>query len=204
MIFGTEQGFAGAFSERAFATIGVEPSASEVFLIGSHGESIAAERGIAADWNAAMPSHSPGVPLLAERIVDALYTRIAAGQIDSLDAVFSQWRAGALSVERRRLFPIDYSTVPRNMYDNIPLLYLPAEVFLDALGADYMHVLICHAALHAFAAQNEARMVAMAAARNRIEREVSTLQGEERRVRQAAITAEILELAAGRMALDRK
>ena len=93
-----EQGFAGAYSERVLDAVRTELAASELFLVGTRGGAIAAERGVAAGWNSAMPSHSVGVPKLADRIADALYARIATGEIDRLDAVFSAvvgrpWRA---------------------------------------------------------------------------------------------------------------
>ena len=53
-----------------------------------------------------------GVPKLADRIAEALYTRIATGEIDRLDAVFSEWQPGhGIHVERRRLFPFDMAAV---------------------------------------------------------------------------------------------
>ena len=68
------------------------------------------------------------------------------------------------------------------------------------LTADYLHAQLCNAALHAFAAENEARMEAMAAAHNQIERQLSSLRATQRLVRQEEITAEIIELAAGETA----
>ena len=41
-----------------------------------------------------------------------------------------------------------------------PLLDLAPEMLLSEITADYMHAQLCHAALHAFAAENEARMEA--------------------------------------------
>ena len=63
-----------------------------------------------------------------------------------------------------------------------------------------MHAQLCNTALHAFAAENEARMEAMASARSQIERQLSVLQASQRIVRQEEITAEIIELAAGETA----
>ncbi len=71
---------------------------------------------------------------------------------------------------------------------------------LDALTPDYLHAQLCRAALHSFAAENEARMEAMAAAHNQTERQLASLQATQRRVRQEEITAEIIELAAGEAA----
>ena len=71
---------------------------------------------------------------------------------------------------------------------------------MSELTTDYIHAQLCHAALHAFAAENEARMQAMASTRNQIERQLSALQATQRLVRQEEITAEIIELAAGETA----
>jgi F-type H+-transporting ATPase subunit gamma len=201
VLFCAEQGFAGAFSERVLDAVAADLEGCALFLIGSRGRALAAERGVAAVWNGAMPSHSAGVPKLADRVAEALYARIAAGHIDRLDAVFSQWRpAHGIHIERRRLFPFDLSAFPRAADSVPPLLNLPAAALLGALTADYVHALLCEAALHAFAAENEARMEAMGAARGQIERQLAALQATERRVRQEEITAEIIELAAGETA----
>ena len=81
-----------------------------------------------------------------------------------------------------------------------PTTNLPAPVLLEELGADYLHAQLCNAALHAFAAENEARMAVMTSAQAQIKRELETLEMTQRQVRQEAITAEIIEIAAGEMA----
>jgi len=201
VLFCAEQGFAGAFSEHVLDAAGGDLAASELFLIGTRGGAVATERGITAGWKSPMPSHSLGVPKLADRIAEALYARISMGEIDRLDAVFSQWQPGrGIHVERNRLFPFDMSAFPRSTDANAPLLNLACETLLSELTADYMHAQLCNAALHAFAAENEARMEAMAAAHKQIERQLSSLQATQRLVRQEEITAEIIELAAGETA----
>jgi F-type H+-transporting ATPase subunit gamma len=65
VLFCAEQGFAGAFSERVLDAVGADLATSELFLIGTRGGVAAAERGVAAGWKNAMPSHSLGVPKLA-------------------------------------------------------------------------------------------------------------------------------------------
>jgi F-type H+-transporting ATPase subunit gamma len=193
LVFCAEQGFAGAFSERVFETIGAEPGLKQMLLIGTRGKAVAATRGFEPVWDAAMPSHSPGIVKFAEEIMQALFARIATGQIDALDAVFTVWQAGAPTVKRRRLFPVDLP--PAAALSTRPLINLPAPQLIEKLSADYLHTQISNVALHAFAAENEARMAAMAAARSQIERELETFQALERRVRQEAITSEIIELS---------
>lgn len=201
VLFCAEQGFAGAFSERVLDAVASDLAGAELFLIGARGKSVAAERGIAAVWSSATPAHSLGVPSLANHIVEALYARIAAGKINRLDAVFSQWQGGrGIRIERRRLLPFDAAAFPNPPDDGAPLLNLAPETLLSAFAADYMHAQLCQVALHAFAAENEARMEAMAAARKQIERHLSSLEATQRLVRQEEITAEIIELAAGETA----
>lgn len=68
------------------------------------------------------------------------------------------------------------------------------------LTAEYLHAQLCNGTLHAFAAENEDRMEAMAAARTQVEHQLATLQATERIVRQEETTTEITELAAGETA----
>ena len=167
VLFGAEQGFAGAFSERVLYEVVADLAASELFLIGTRGDAVTTERGVTARGKSVMPSHSFGVPKLADRIAEALCVRIATGEIDRLDAVFSQRRPGpGVHVERRRLLPLDLSTFSHPRDRNALFINLTPEALLSALAADYLHAQLCDAALHAFAAENEARMDAMAAARN--------------------------------------
>lgn len=201
ILFCAEQGFAGAFTERVLDAVGHELADCELFVIGTRGHAIISERGIAVDWNAAMPSHSLGIPKLADRLAEALFVRVASGEIDRLDAVFSERRPGqTIHIERRRLFPLDLSRFSRPALLESPLLNMPPEALLVQLTADYLHAELCNTALHAFAAENEARMEAMAAAHSQVEHQLSTLQATERIVRQEEITAEIIELAAGETA----
>jgi F-type H+-transporting ATPase subunit gamma len=202
VLFCAEQGFAGAFSERVLDAAGPDLATAELFLIGTRGNAVAAERGVAADWKCAMSSHSAGVPKLADRIADALYARIAAGAIDRLDAIFAKGQTGGIvSVERTGLFPVDMKQFAAAAADaNAPLLNLPPQALLTELAADYLHARLCNAALHAFAAENAVRMAAMEAARHQIERQLASLRATQRHVRQDEITAEIIELAAGETA----
>jgi F-type H+-transporting ATPase subunit gamma len=201
VLFCAEQGFAGAFSERVLDAAGSDLATAELFLIGTRGYAAAAERGVAANWKIPMASHSASIPKLADRIADALYARIATGAIDRLDAVFAKGQTGGdTSVERTRLFPLDMAQFPATADASPPLLNLPASMLLSHFTSDYVHAQLCRAALHAFAAENAARMAAMEAAHHQIERQLTSLRATQRHVRQAEITAEIIELAAGETA----
>jgi F-type H+-transporting ATPase subunit gamma len=196
LVFCAEQGFAGAFSERVLDSIGEDPGADNLFLIGSRGLSIAAARGLQPIWSASMPSHTPGIPKLADRIAREIYRGLGAGRFERLDVVHSGWASGRPEVVRRGLVPPDLSDLPPPPATR-PLMQLPPDALIASLGGDYVHAMVCKAALYAFAAENEARMEAMSAAGNQIELELDAFEAILRRVRQEAITAEIIELGTG-------
>lgn len=196
LVFCAEQGFAGAFSERVLDSIGAMPDPKTLFLIGTRGLSVVAARGIVPGWSSAMPSHTPGIPNLADRITKAIYGAVGSGQIDRLDVHFTGWRSGRPEVKRQTLFPIDLSELPHAAF-KVPLMQISICALMESLGADYFHALVCRTALHAFAAENEARLETMTAASSQIGRKLQVLQASLRRVRQEAITAEIIELGTG-------
>ena len=201
VVFSAEQGFVGSFNERVLDAIAADLVRGPLFIVGTRGTALLSERQILAAWQSAMPAHTVGIPRLADRIAEAVYARVAAGEIDRLDAVFSQWQPGqSITIRRRRLFPLDLTQFPAAREANPPLLTLRPEQLLRELTEDYLHAQLCNIALHAFAAENEARMEAMAKASTQIDRQLATLRGTQRQVRQAEITAEIVELVAGETA----
>lgn len=196
LVFCAEQGFAGAFSERVLDNISKPLDPETLFLIGTRGLSIATARGLKPQWSAPLPSHTPGIPKLADQITTAIYNAVAEERIDCLDVIFTGWRAGRPALVRQRLFPIDLADLPRASRAR-PLTQLSPSTLIASLSQDYFNAQVCKAALHAFAAENEARMESMSSAGTQIARELETFQATLRRVRQEAITAEIIELGSG-------
>lgn len=196
LVFCAEQGFAGAFSERVLDSISGASGAETLFLIGTRGLSIATARGLTPHWSAPLPSHTPGIPKLADQITTAIYQAVASWRINCLDVIFTRWQSGRPALVRERLFPIDLADLPPTSRDR-PLMQLSPDTLIASLGQDYFNAQVCKAALHAFAAENEARMEAMSSAGTQIARELETFQATLRRVRQEAITAEIIELGTG-------
>jgi F-type H+-transporting ATPase subunit gamma len=148
-----------------------------------------------------MPAQPQGVARLADRLLAAIETPIAVGEVDRVVVVYSLWRPGeGVQVARRRLFPFDLDAFAPSARVAAPLLNLPPEALIRDLAFDFLHAQLCDAALNAFAAENEARVQTMAAARREIDRQLDELRATQRLVRQDEITAEIVELAAGETA----
>ena len=142
LVFCAEQGFAGAFSEHVLESIEDDLAATTLFLVGTRGLSIAKTRGLAPVWSTAMPSHTPGIPKMADHISKAIYQSVDDGTIDSLDVVYSGWTSGQSEILRHPLFPIDLSTLAVANTPT-PMMQLPTASLIDSLSADYFHALVC-------------------------------------------------------------
>ncbi len=195
ILFCAEQGFVGSFSERALDAAKSDLRNSRIFLVGTRGAAVAGERGLAPTWSAPMASHVDAIPSFASRIADALYGDIADGAINRVDIVFSRASAGGIRVDRHSLLPIDFTRFARPLARQKPLTTLAPQRLLESLATEYVYAQLCQAAMHAYAAENEARMMTMAAAKTNIENRLDALTRRERQLRQEEITAEIMELA---------
>jgi F-type H+-transporting ATPase subunit gamma len=205
IVFCAEQGFAGAFSERVLEAVKDSIAGATVFLIGTRGMTAAEERGIRPAWHTEMTTQAGAVPGLANRIADALYARVADGTVARVDVAYSEAHAGGgIAVNRHSLLPLDLSRFAHPVRNFPPLTTLAPPVLLERLAAEYVYAQLCEAAMHAFAAENEARMIAMAAAKTNIKSKLDGLSQREHQLRQEEITTEIVELAAGAEALSHR
>jgi F-type H+-transporting ATPase subunit gamma len=205
IVFCAEQGFAGAFSERVLDAVKSDLAEATVFLVGTRGIAVAAERGIHPAWSTPMATSAGAIISLANRIADSLYRHVADGSVAAVDMAFSRYRSGSgVQVDRHSLLPIDLARFPRQVRNHPPLTTLAPPTLLERLAAEYVYAQLCEAAMHAFASENEARMMAMAAARTNIESKLGGLSQREHQLRQEEITTEIVELAAGAEALSRR
>ncbi|HVC60701.1 MAG TPA: FoF1 ATP synthase subunit gamma [Acetobacteraceae bacterium] len=197
IVFCAEQGFVGGFAEQVLEAA-ARRGPGETFLVGSRGLLLAPAHGIAPVWQSAMATQVGGIAGLCIRVAEALYQQMATRRIGAVEVVFPAWTVGAgIGVTCRSLLPLDagrFGAVPAGMP---PLTTLPPEVLLASLAEEYVFASLCEAAMHAFVAENEARAAAMARARGKVQDMLGELTLSEHRVRQEAITAELVELAAG-------
>jgi F-type H+-transporting ATPase subunit gamma len=198
-----EQGFAGTFNERVLdaAEDHLKFTGSELLVVGDRGAMVAAERGLVFGWSAPMVSHADEVPLLASRITDALYSRLANGQVTRVTVIHAVPAPSAsIEIVERTLLPFDFTRFKVAPGAIAPLTTLPAEQLLAELAEEYVYAELCEEVMLSFAAENEARMRAMIAARSNVSRKLDELVGSFRRLRQEEITGEIIELCGGTIA----
>ncbi len=201
VLFVAEQGFAGAFSDRMLAALEAVTRPHEVFLIGTRGVALAAERHIKPQWQAAMVPHASLVPALAGRIAEALYAWLGAHRVPHVDVIAPTWSAsGGIVPMPRALLPFDFSRFAVPARAQPPLVTLPPAQLLAQLAQEYVFAELCEAALMAFAAENEARMATMLAAKSNLDTMEAELVSLGKQIRQEEITAEVVELASGAIA----
>jgi len=201
LAFLAEQGFAGPFGERALAAARAaltrEKRAATLFLVGTRGVAAAAEQGIEAAWSAPMISHVDETPLLADRIADALYERLGAGEAARVTLIHgAPASGGGARLVGRPLVPLDLARIPVSRALVAPLMTLPPRRLMAELAQEYVFAQLCEAVALSFAAENEARMLTMISARGNVRKTLDELTARYRRLRQEEITAEIIELAA--------
>jgi F-type H+-transporting ATPase subunit gamma len=205
LLFCAEQGFAGAFSDQIFDAAGESLGNATLLIVGSRGLRRAEARRLAVDWSAPMVSQVGAAAALAGRIAAALEQKIDEGRITHVEMIFGMPKAGVdIGVERRSLLPLDLRRFGAANMQLPPLINLPPQQLLERLAAEYLFAELSEAILYSFAAENTARMAAMASARDNIAQKLEDLAREERLARQDEITEEVVELAAGAEASQRR
>jgi len=209
-----EQGFVGTFNEHvidaalASATAYAQSSSAEYLLLGDRGIVAATERGLNVGWSAPMITHADEVPALADRLTGVLFERLVAGRTTRVSVIHATPNPTAsVQTVEQILLPFDYgrfsATSPATTRPTPPLINLAPQRLLSQLAEEYIFAQLCEAIMLSFAAENEARMRAMIAARTNVHDKLEALTGDFRRLRQEEITSEIVELSAGSIAAGR-
>jgi F-type H+-transporting ATPase subunit gamma len=205
-----EQGFVGTFNEHvidaalASATASTRPSSTEYLMLGGRGIVTAAERGLSVGWSAPMITHADEVPALADRLTSALFQRLNAGRATRVTVVHATPNPSAsVQTVEQTLLPFDFGRFPITPRRDPPLVTVAPQRLLTQLAEEYIFAQLCEAIMLSFAAENDARMRAMIAARTNVHDRLETLTGDFRRLRQEEITSEIVELSAGSIAASR-
>jgi F-type H+-transporting ATPase subunit gamma len=209
-----EQGFVGTFNEHvidaalASSTGATHAQSTEYLLLGNRGIVAATERGLNVGWSSPMITHADEVPALADRLTGVLFQRLIAGQTTRVSVIYATPNPTAtVQTVEQILLPFDYgrfsATSPGTARRNPPLINLAPLRLLSQLAQEYIFAQLCEAIMLSFAAENEARMRAMIAARTNVHDKLEALTGDFRRLRQEEITSEIVELSAGSIAAGR-
>ncbi len=197
-----EQGFAGPFNRRVLDVAerllkSAEPHPAELLLLGGRGLAAAEERGLKIGWSASMVAHVDEAAALADRVTEQLYARLEQGRATRVSLAHATPAvSGEIHVVERTLAPFDFARFPRARNPSPPLISLPPGALLAQLAEEYVFAELCEALTLSLAAENEARMRAMTAAKSNVSKMLDDLIARSRQLRQEEITNEIIELGA--------
>lgn len=197
LVFGAEQGFNGGYTERVLDALPASPQPMRIVLLGEQAQRIAHVRRLPIEAHAPLVAHADAVISASERLRTLLLATLARKPAASVELLFGEMGTGhRFEVRRQRLLPLDLATL-RAAPEHAPRVHQKPAELLNLLAGEYVSARLARATLHSHACENLARLSAMAAAHENITKMDSTLQDELRRLRQEAITAEVVELAAG-------
>jgi F-type H+-transporting ATPase subunit gamma len=200
IVFCTEHGFAGAFNDHLIDRAADGPR-RPLIVVGSRGATLAAERRLEVAATFAAASHPSGVVAVARRVSTELYARVNGDGITHIDAIYGHGDAiGAPTIVRDRLLPVDRAALVRSAAF-APLHHLEPRALVQQLVTELVLADLIRMAMESLVAENSARMQAMSAARDNIERKLVQLEQAEHRGRQDEVTTELLDLITGAEAL---
>ena len=141
---------------------------------------------------------------VAREIANLITSLYAEGKVDAVYAVFSEFKnVIAPNLVTEKLLPVEKieageETVAEAAAAQIDYIYeQPEEQILDRRLPRYVETQVLRALLESSAAEHAARMAAMEAATNNAGDVIEALTLHMNKVRQAAITKEIIEIVSG-------
>ncbi len=144
----------------------------------------------------------------AQHICVDLLDEYKRGRLQQIEIVYTHYHAGRPGEPKTRtLLPLDRSDFfddsgIENVYGKE---YIPSpEAVLEGIVPSYLTGFIYGALVDSYCSEQEARMTAMQSAGKNAEEMLGQLQVQYHSIRQAAITREMTEIAAGAKALKRK
>jgi F-type H+-transporting ATPase subunit gamma len=207
IVFCAEHGLCGAFNEgplhvteRALAD---RVTRFVLIVVGSRGGQIFRERGLKPDLVLPMATHCAGVTDAARRVTTEVYRMFSNGRIAGLEVVYAQHAGNQFSrIQRHRLLPLEMPVVERRPLAMPPLINLSPRRLFDDIVGEYLFAALENAAMQSFFSENATRFRTMEAAHQNIGNKSEELTKLARRVRQEAVTTEILDLIGGAEALS--
>jgi F-type H+-transporting ATPase subunit gamma len=172
-----------------------------VHTVGRRGREYFSRRGhdIHRDWVEVLRSVEYST---AKEIASDMIARYITGELDAIYVVYNEFKSAITqSPVVEKLLPIEPIELDEGQTAEDYIYEPSAEALLESLLTRYVEVQVFTALLESVAAEHAARMTAMDAATRNAGDLIDRLTLHMNRVRQAAITTEIIEIVAGAQAL---
>lgn len=203
LVFCSEHGFVGSFNEILLGHVRDTLTPDDrLFIVGTRGVGVSEEMALDVAWALPMTSYREGVPVTARKIARELYRRFDSGELTGLETVHARSEAGGRwSIERLSLLPLNLDRFETDTNAVPPLHNLDGERLLEMLIEEYFFAELAHITMESLTAANAARLAAMSAAHDNIERKLDELTKTEHQLQQEAVTTELLDVVVGSEAL---
>lgn len=214
VVFTGDKGLAGAFNHNIIKTVMERvrgPEEDLLFVVGMVGRNYFLKHGIPVDTHFQYTAQDPTIHrarLIAEKLI-AMYLDY---ELDEVYVAYTRV-VNSMTVEPLlvRILPLDkthFAAVRENSPAHMPHGYETREVgqvtylptprdALESIVPNYLTGFVYGALVESYAAEHNARMQAMQASTDNAQQMLRTLSIEYNSIRQAAITQEITEVAAG-------
>jgi F-type H+-transporting ATPase subunit gamma len=207
----TDKGLCGPLNANLFKLVAEIKTPAKYYAIGRKGSQFLArnKRDLVADFHVSDKLAFNEVKVVVELMVKAYL----AGEIDTIEVIYPRFKNTLIQESQiRPVLPLASlaeflasaqadagATTPSS--DDREMLFEPAATdVLEALIPFYVNRHIYQLVLSARASEHSARMVAMKTAKDNATKLLGDLTLEYNKARQAAITAEILEISAAQVA----
>ncbi len=172
-----------------------------LFVVGEYGRQFFRQKKIPVAKSFLYTAQNPSINRAREitNVITSLYNR---GDIDEVHMIYTDMQNGVTTeVREQKLLPLDKDDFQQTSVKNTNYTeedFVPSvKQILDNLVPSYLTGFIFSALVDSFCSEQNARMLAMDSAGRNAEEMLHELSMEYNRVRQAAITQEITEVAAG-------
>lgn len=207
-----DKGLAGAYNHNIIKLeeeLLKAPGEHKLFVVGELGRHYFSKHKVMIDTNFQYTVQKPTMHR-ARNISSAIIEQFEQGKLDEVYVIYTRMENSMLSVaEKLKLLPLERSSfdkmiMPLNMFREQIDLYPSAEGVMDSIVPNYITGMIYGCLVEAYAAEHNARMMAMKSATDNAEDIIKELSIVYNRARQAAITQEIIEVCSGANAQKRK
>jgi len=205
-----DKGLAGAYNHnviKATEKMIAEHADSKLYVVGEYGRHALTNRGYAIEQSFIYTAQNPTMHR-ARDICAILLDAYNAKQLAKIYVIYTDLK-NSLSSEAivTRLLPFHRSQFIVKTNEKAvssPFDFIPSiEYVLENIMPSYISGFIYSALIDSFCCEQSARMVAMSAANDNAQKIIEGLSVEYNRMRQAAITQEITEVASGARAQKR-
>ena len=214
LVITADKGLAGSYNYNVIKRAEAEMSKHKkvkLYVVGDFGRRYFMKHGIEIEQSFLYTAQNPTFTR-ARQICSILMEEYNERRVDEIRIIYSDMENELTStVKMARLLPFERKSFISNEVDPEEKkvdkeynFYPSVNVVLDNIMNGYIAGKIYGALVDSFSAEQNARMNAMSSANNNAEELLADLSIQYNRVRQAAITQEITEVAAGAKAQKRK